>query len=65
MNLEFYENFQYSLDIHHVSGTCYSHANVTLSAMEAHHLYTIAGVQPRWIQGIRRGDGIGNQETIA
>ena len=41
MNLEFYENFQCSLDIHHVSGTCYSHANVTLSAMEAHHLYTI------------------------
>ena len=24
-----------------------------------------AGVQPRWIQGIRRGDGIGDQETTA
>ena len=24
-----------------------------------------AGVQPWWIQGIRRGDGIGDQETIA
>ena len=25
-----------------------------------------AGVQPRWIQGIRSGDGVGeNQETIA
>ena len=23
-----------------------------------------AGVQPWWIQGIRRGDGIGDQETI-
>ena len=25
----------------------------------------IAGVQPWWIQGIQRGDGIGDQETIA
>ena len=25
----------------------------------------VAGVQPRWIQGIRRGDGIGDQETTA
>jgi len=24
-----------------------------------------AGVQPRWIQGIQRGDGIGDQETTA
>ena len=24
-----------------------------------------AGVQPRWIQGFRRGDGISDQETIA
>ena len=23
-----------------------------------------AGVQPRWIQGIRRGEGYGDQETI-
>ena len=27
--------------------------------------WTSARVQPRWIQGIRRGDGIGDQETIA
>ena len=26
---------------------------------------TTAGVQPRWIQEIRKGDGIGDQETIA
>ena len=26
----------------------------------------VAGVQPRWIQGIRSGDGVGeDQETIA
>ena len=25
----------------------------------------IAGVQPWWTQGIRRGDGIGDQETTA
>jgi len=25
----------------------------------------LAGVQPQWIQGIRRGDGISNQETTA
>ena len=24
----------------------------------------IAGVQPQWIQGLRRGDGFGNQDTI-
>ena len=23
-----------------------------------------AGAQPRWIQGIRRGDGFGDQDTI-
>jgi len=23
-----------------------------------------AGVQPQWIQGIRRGDGFGDQDTI-
>ena len=22
-----------------------------------------AGVQPQWIQGIRRGEGVGDQET--
>ena len=27
-------------------------------------LEQIAGVQSRWIQGIQRGDGIGDQETI-
>ena len=26
---------------------------------------SIAGVQPWWIPGIRRGDGIGDQETTA
>ena len=24
-----------------------------------------AGVQPRWSQGFRRGDGLGDQETTA
>jgi len=26
--------------------------------------FTCAGVQPWWIQGIRRGDGFGDQDTI-
>ena len=34
--------------------------------MQIFYIYICAGVQPRWIQGIRSGDGTGkDQETIA
>jgi len=34
--------------------------------MELEESGSIAGVQPRWIQGIRSGDGVGeDQETTA
>ena len=29
------------------------------------NIHWIAGVQPRWIQGIRRGYGVGEQDRIA
>ena len=36
------------------------------SAYKHYHMMSFsAGVQPRWIQGIRRGDGFGDQDTIA
>ena len=35
------------------------------SFLQHHSSKASAGVQPQWIQGIQRGDGVGDQETIA
>ena len=40
--------------------------DTTLMAESKEELKSLAGVQPRWIQGIRSGDGVGeDQETTA
>ena len=40
--------------------------DTTLMAESKEELKSLfAGVQPQWIQGIRRGDGFGDQDTIA
>ena len=42
---------------------CKFYAHVSLTNL--FFFWTFARVQPWWIQGIRRGDGIGDQETTA
>ena len=38
--------------------------DTTLMAESKEELKSLAGVQPRWIQGIRSGDGVGQDQEI-
>ena len=49
----------------HLLERCQTHVHLVSDAVQPSHPLSSAGVQPRWIQGIRRGEGIGDQETTA